>query len=67
MKFLDAVELYGNACRTLGKLEAMKDDPTWSDYIDEIDWLIKETEQLQAIFEDNLKCVYDMACTGFPM
>lgn len=67
MKFLDVVTLYGNACCTLGKLSAMKDDPACSDYIDEIDRLIIDTEKLKAGFEENVMFFYDMACKGFSM
>ena len=70
MKFLDVVRMYGNSCRTMGKLLCCKDEAERMgnvDYLEEIDRLIKETEELQAGCEDNLMFFYDMACKGFSM
>lgn len=70
MEFLDAVRMYGNSCRTMGKLLCCKDEAECmgsTDYLEEIDRLIKETEELQAEFEDNLNFFYDMALKGFSM
>lgn len=69
MKFLDVVRMYGNSCRTMGKLLCCKDEAERmgnTDYLEEIDQLIKETEELQACFEDELAFFYDMALKGFP-
>lgn len=70
MKFLDVVHTYGNSCRTMGKLMCCKDQAESMgnvEYLEEIDRLIKETEELQAGCEDNLMFFYDMACKGFSM
>ena len=70
MEFLDAVRMYGNSCRTMGKLLCCREDAERmgnSEYLEEIDRLIKETEELKAGFEDNLNFFYDMARKGFSM
>lgn len=70
MQFLDVVRTYGNSCRTMGKLLCCKDEAERmgnTDYLEEIDRLIKETEELQAGCEDNLMFFYDMARKGFSM
>lgn len=70
MEFLDVVRMYGNSCRTMGKLLCCKEEAERMgsvEYLEEIDRLIKETEELQAGCEDNLVFFYDMACKGFPM
>lgn len=70
MEFLDAVRMYGGACRTMGKLQSCKETAEaegCTEYLEEIDRLIKETEELQAGFEDNLNFFYDMALKGFSM
>ena len=70
MKFLDVVHTYGNSCRTMGKLMCCKDEAERmgnTGYLEEIDRLIKETEELQAGCEDNLMFFYDMARRGYSL
>ena len=70
MQFLDVVRMYGNSCRTMGKLLCCKDEAERmgnAEYLEEIDRLIKETEELQAGCEENLQFFYDMALKGFSM
>lgn len=70
MEFMDVVRTYGNSCRTMGKLLRCKEEAERmgsAEYLEEIDRLIKETEELQAGCEDNLQLFYDMACKGFSM
>lgn len=70
MEFMDAVRMYGNTCRTIGKLLRCKEEAERmgsAEYLEEIDRLIKETEELQVGCEDNLNFFYDMALKGFSM
>lgn len=70
MKFLDALRMYGNARQTMGKLLCCKDEAErtgCTEYLEEINRLIKENEEMQAGFEDNLQFFYDMALKGFSM
>lgn len=70
MEFMDVVRMYGNTCRTMGKLLCCKEEAERmknTEYLEEIDRLIKETEELQAGCEDNLNFFYDMARKGFSL
>lgn len=70
MEFLDAVRMYGNTCRTMGKLLRCKEEAERTgntEYLEEFDRLIKEGEELRAKHEDNLNFFYEMARKGFSL
>lgn len=70
MEFMDVVRMYGNSCRTMGKLLRCKEEAERTgntEYVEELDRIIKKGEELQAKSEDNLNFFYEMARKGFSM